>query len=312
MQCFEVANQWAMRYEELKLLCRVAGNSGVCAYRQGLYDKGRDYYELVQQYVADQDYRDLPYDIKDIVQYSLTALGLNVAEQWDYLQAEAYYQRAMELARQVNNPERIGYLYLNLGVASFFNSAYDTAQEYFLQAKLIADHIQHDELTTLVTWNQGSLSSAQYKYEIGEKLLKTALSQAWEHGLTWMQPGIYIALGKLYLRQGLAHKANLSFLGALASPGQTGKFKAQAVYGLSLVEVSSNDILGQDKIDKARQCIKEMTTKFAIDQSVIDDLTLQDLQYAHKFFQHDLDGFPQMERFRIVEGLWAGRPTEKT
>jgi tetratricopeptide (TPR) repeat protein len=305
MDFFEEANQWAMQHKQLRLLCGIAANSGVCAYRQGLHEKSKDYYRQVLQYVADQNLRDLPLDLKDVVQFSLNGLGLIAADAWDYVQADRYYQQAMELARQVNNPERIGYLYVNLGVASFFIRAYDAAQEYFLQAKLIADYIQHDELATLVTHNQGALNSAQHRYEEAEALLKTALLQAIEIGLPWLQTRIYIALGKLYLRQGLDHKANLSFLSALKTPDRSARYHALAFYGLSLVELSSNDLIGLDDPEWASERIATMLVKFEIDRNLLRKTSRPDLEHAHKFFQHDLDGFPQMNRFRIVEGLLA-------
>jgi tetratricopeptide (TPR) repeat protein len=308
MNNFEEANQWALEHDQLLLLCRITVNSGVCAHRQGHYQLSKQYYEHVWDYIADQNPQDLPYELKDVVQTALIGLGLAASEQWDHPQAEAFYQRAMEIARQVNNPERIGYLYVNLGVSNFFMKAYDAAQEYFLQGKIIAEHIQHDELATLVMRNQGALSSAKRAYEEAAELLKTALIQATELGLSWLQSGIYVALGKLYFRQESLQKAEQCFLNALKKAGRNPKHCALALYGLGLVEVSPNDIIGTDDISRATEQMGTMLSRLEIDPGRLCDLSYDELDKAQNFFQHDLESYPEMFRFRIAEGLWACRP----
>jgi tetratricopeptide (TPR) repeat protein len=293
------------------LLCRIAANSGACASAQGIYDLAKRYFDRVWEYVKDERIPDLPDNLKDILQFSLNGLGLAVSELGDYAQAEKYYQRALELAREVNNPERLGYLYVNLGVASFFSKAYDAALEYFVQGKIIADYIQHDDLGTLIMWNQGALHSAMQHYETASGLLKTALFQAQELGSPWMQTGIYIGMGKLYFRQEIYHKARLCFLKALEYVGQNIKFLAQIFYGLGIVEIANDEIIGCDDPQKSTEQIRKMLTTLSIDCRPLLDISYEDLEKAHKLFQHDLEGYPNLYRFRVVEGLWASRPKYK-
>jgi tetratricopeptide (TPR) repeat protein len=309
MNFFETANEWALRHEQLLLLCRIAANSGVCANKQGYYDLGRRYFEQVWEYVQDEDIHTLSDNVKDILQFSLNGLGLAFSEAGDYVQAEHYYQQALELAREVNNPERLGYLYVNLGVANFFSKAYDAAQEYFVQGKIIADYIQHDDLSTLIMWNQGALNSAQQNYETAAGLLKTALIRAQEMGSPWMQTGIYIVLGKLYFRQEVYQKAQQCFLKALESAGQNVKFLAQIFYGLGIIEVATHDIIGTDDPQRAAELISKMLTVLNVDLSRLCQVSYAELEKAHKLFQHDVEGYPYMDRFRVVEGLWASRPS---
>jgi hypothetical protein len=58
----------------------------------------------------------------------------------------------------------------------------------------------------------------------------------------------------------------------------------------------------------AAEQIREMLSHFGISSDQICKITYQDLANAQRFFQHDLDGYPQLSRYCIVDGLWACRP----
>lgn len=307
MNSFEESHQWAQEYNQRVLLCRITVNTGVCAMRQGYYAKSKEYFERVWDYIDEGERQHLSYELKDILQVAYNGLGLVALEEENYKEAESCYQKALTLTRDLNSPERLGYLYVNMGVTAYFTGSYESAHEYFLQAKIIAEYIQHDELMTLAMWNQGALNSALYQYEYAAKLLKTALIQAKEMSLKWMETSIYIRLGKLYFRQESLSKSRACFMSALEGAIQNPKSIAQALYGLALIELSEKDIVGTNDIQYAIEQISIMLSRLNIDRHYLMLTSYEELEKAQKLFQHDLDSHPQISRYRIVEGLWACR-----
>jgi tetratricopeptide (TPR) repeat protein len=302
---FEAAHQFAQQHHHLIALARISGNNGVIYIRQGLYEEAVPRYRQAWDYIGDMDQDNLPHEIRDVLLVCHTGLGIAALEASDYAQAEAGFQEAMRIARAVNNPERIGNMYINLGVVAYFRGEPATAEEYFLQARIIADYIQQDDLTALALLNLGALAAARWQYERAEELLLRALMIAEDLKLRWLQTGVYITLGESYFAQNVYPKAEQCFLSALDCAGTNPKWRAQALYGLALTAIVEQDIAGKRDPARAADQIRRMLTRHNIEPGRLQHIKKERWTRTARVFQHDLNRRPDLDRYCIIEGFEA-------
>ncbi len=105
-------------------------------------------------------------------------------------------------------------------------------------------------------------------------------------------------------------RAAVFFFKAFTIAGRNPKFLAPALYGLGLVEVSETDVIGLDDTTSFAKHIGSMLSRLGIDRQRLSEVSLVELEKAQRFFQHDLDGYPNLARFKIVEGLRACSPQQ--
>ena len=67
----------------------------------------------------------LPPEFQTVAQHVHTALGLTFTELGDYDAAMHHFQQSMALARLLNYPQLIGYLYLNIGLIYCYRKEYE-------------------------------------------------------------------------------------------------------------------------------------------------------------------------------------------
>jgi hypothetical protein len=75
-------------------------------------------------------------------------------------------------------------------------------------------------------------------------------------------------------------------------------------------QLGLSDILGRADVLCAAEQIRVMLANFKISTDQLCPISYQDLANAQRFFQQDLDGYPQLNRYRIVDGLWVCRPDQ--
>lgn len=297
----EQANEWATLNEQESLLYSIRANLGVRAFRQGQFDVALNYYQDVLTSI-EESIQNQPEEIQSIAQFTLTALGITFTEIGQHAMAQQYYQRSISLARVLNNPERLGYLYLNLGVTHYFLREYNASRDCFLQGYMLADRLQHLELLTQIIYNQGVLASARGHHKKALRLLNSALQRVEDGNLHRLKPIILIALGKAYLKRHWLLKAQRCFVEGLATSSISSKYAARALYGLGLRATIEFSITEEDiAVTYAR--IKRLMQKIGLSVINLPSVTVSGLHQAQDYYQHDFDDPPKLSRYKVVEAL---------
>ena len=244
--------------------------------------------------------------MQEVAQFALGALGLIYTEQGEYDRAKDCYERSMNLARQFHFTERLGYLYLNLGVMYYQMQDYDAAHDCFIQGGDIAEQIGSVELRIQFLWNRGALASIRFAHKEAFLLLRSAFIEAQDNDLKWMKPRILIALGKAHLRSELPDAARRDFIEAWSLPALSVKHAAQCLYGLSLSIMLKEFTVGNNDVETSLELAQPLLDALSSLSIPLSEVIAQ-LDFAHETFQHDLDHFPHLERFRINDMLqiWA-------
>ena len=301
IQNFETAARWVDAAQQKPLLYAIWSNLGVCASRQGQFERARQHYQKVLAHLGGSGI-DLPPELQTIAQFVQTWLGITCTELGDYETAMRHFDASMALARVLNYPQLMGYLYLNIGLAYCYQAAYDEADDCFHRASLIAEQIEHAALRTQVTFNQAILASKRSLHQEALRLHRIALIEATDHDLTWVKPQILISLGKAYLRVEQFESAQQPFGEVLQLPQITAAYIAQALYGLASSVVLKAHFIGDNRVETTFELIHPR-----FDSLPLDRLPLQEvgdyLDWTHTAFQRDLDHIPQLARYRIVDAL---------
>ncbi len=303
---FHEAEKWARETQHRPLLYAVWSNIANCYFYQGQFDVAQQYYEKVSQHL-EGDLDSLPEILKRIAQHNQNALGLNSIEIGRYTEAIAYFQRGLELARDLNYQEQTGFLYLNLGVAYYFLGDFTTARASFAQAYTIANDIQHLWLRTDVMWNQGALASSQFLHAEAFQLLRQALIAVEEYQLYVIKPRVLSAFGKAYLRIEQYDAAHNAFRQTLDVPKASMKHTASALYGQVLSTLLKTYPVGNQNVETARMVVDELLESLPIHALGFFAMPLDSikryLEKAGAIFQYELSHMPMLERYRIVEAL---------
>lgn len=295
---YEVARQWAERYEQTVQMCNIMANFGTLAALQADYEKSRDY--LAQCLSLAVRLNDL-----HLITFAQNALGYALSELGALDQAEEYYQDALHLLKKTKNIERLAYVFMNLGVLHHTKKLYQQAQDFLDEAFVLAEQIGHILLQVQIGWNIGDAQCARGEYLEAEATLKEYLITAQDCRLMRLATGILISLGKLYARQQKWDMARHSFIEALSGDVIQSEFNSQGLYGFALSVVAPTQIVG--KYDETR-------TRRAIVAALDDSLRAQIRRFsvnettlivAERHFQQDLENFPHLNRFLLVDALLA-------
>ena len=306
----ELAEKWAEASNYPPLLYTIWTNLGVSAFRQGHFDTALQQYQKVLDHLG-SDEANLPPELQTIAQFIQTWLGLTYTELGNYDVAVQHFQQSMGLARRLNYPQLIGYLYLNMGITYCYQKEYDNAADCFVQSGMIADQIQHAALRAQVTLNQGMLASTRFEHEKALYLHRTALIEAEEQQLTWMKVQIFLSLGKTYLRDEQFESA-IKFFAEVLLHEFALAYVAQALYGMALSIMLKAHFIGDNHVETTSNLVHPfLTTRLGSSSQFAEAKDY--LDWAHAAFQRDLDHLPRLDRYHIVETLriWLSK-TDQT
>ncbi|MBE2271573.1 MAG: tetratricopeptide repeat protein [Anaerolinea sp.] len=303
---FEHAETWAQATQNLPLLYTVWSNSAVCYFFQGLFEAAQANYLKVAEHLG-EDFTSLSEPYKQIAQHNQNALGTNAFELGNYAEAVKYFQRGLDLAHDLGYQEQIGFLYINLGVAYFFLRDYAAAHGSFMQARAIAEHIQHPWLLAEIHCNQGTLASAQFLHADAFRLLRQALIEVEDNHLEVIKPRVFTALGKAYLRIEQYDSAHSSFLKALLLPNISLKHAAHALYGLVLSSLLKTFPVGDKQVSSALIVVDDLMRTLPINNIPFFELPEESagryLKKAEAVFQQEFDHFPELTRYCIADAF---------
>ena len=306
------AAEWASNYGTKPLVYRIWVNLGVLAFRQSEFNEAYTHYKKVLDDLGD-DAEALRPELQAIAQFALNAIGITLTNLQKPSQAQKYHQRSLILARSLNDPERLGYVYLNLGVAYFFLKKYEAARDCFIQGQHFARLTQNQELLTQIIWNRGALASAEDHHDKALRLLNTALSRTEKYQLHRMKPIVLVALGKACLKRSWRPKAQQCFVDALTSQDLSKVYAARAFYGLGLCAVinSSN---GDNDARATHTQIQQMMKQIDLSPTVLPTISRPELQLAQKYYRHDFDPLYRIAHYRLVDALmlWLSNGVDGT
>ena len=303
VQNFEAAEQVVDFERQRRLLYSIWSNLGVCAFRQGDFEGAKAYYRRVLEHLESVD-ENARSELLPIKQFIQTALGTTYTELGDYEAALTYLNQSVDLARQLDYPQLVGYAYLNLGLTYAYRKEYEEADDCFARAGMIAEQINHAAMQAQVTLNQGILASKHFSHQEAFRLHRTALVQAEAHHLTWMKPQILLSLGKAYLRCNQFEAASQYFSEALALPDIAASYVSQMLYGLVLSMALQANSIVDDPMELTSDLIQSKLDELALSSLSLPLREIPNyLDWAQAMFQRDLDHILQLERYRIAEAL---------
>ncbi len=307
----EAAETWANRNQQIPLLYSIWTNMGVCAHAQGQPETAQKYYLRVLEHLGD-DVFNLSPELQLIAQHIQMNLGVTYNDLRKPDQAKFHFEQSLSLARQLDYPEQLGYVYLYLGITYFQIKDYDAASNCFIQGGIIADRIQHVELQTQLQWNQGALASIRFEHKEALFLLRSALIQADKYDLQGVKTRIMVGLGKAYLRMEGFDSALQCFTQALVLPSALPHHWAQSLYGAGLSIMLRKFVIGNQDVEITLEELNPVLNMLRLPELPDNALFFPQLQEAENTFQKELDHFPELVRYCLVEALkiWlANRPT---
>lgn len=300
-QGFWSVQELAISKQDVLLESQALINLGTCAFRQGDYAEAERYYQVILQKIAPLA-ADSPQH-RHLYFMTLNALGASLENRLQFDQAQHYYELALEMIPDVNDPVRIANLFLNVGVLHYRRKEFDAAYENFLAGKQIIDATGQSEGRALFYLNLGLIALQRHNYSEGERQLKLGLIQTRDHKIDWLESMLLLALGKLYLHQAKFQLAANNFLRALQQAVERPNIKAEALYGLVLNHMLPDFIVGTGQIEDARYALSEIIKQYQFSKANFIKLSQQNLADAHDVFSHDLADIPNLERYCIVEAI---------
>lgn len=282
------------------LVCRALSNLGLCAFRQEQYDVAYDFYVRMLE-AADNIISKVVKAETRFAAYK--ALGTTLENLNALEESAKMYAHMSVLAESLKAPIRIGYAHLSIGVLDYKQRDFDKAYQEFLTGKALIDASGYAEGQALFLWNLGSIQSMRHQFAESERYLKQALLQTNAHSIEWIKAKILLSIGKLYLRQHHSRLAESSFLEALHMAEGRGGVLAEALYGLVLNRLSQQFVVGSDRREDATQVLGDIVGDHGLTADDLAAITKGDIHKAHNIFAHELDEFPDLERYRIIEAL---------
>lgn len=306
INAFKTAENWAKKNDQTALRYASWSNIGNCYYELDKLDIAQKYHQMVEQSLG-TDLMALTPDLKAIATHNQNVLGLTLAELGEYDIARQHLQSAMELANQLNYPEMLGQIYLNLGVTYYYQKEYDPARDSFGRSKEIADMLQNTMLQADIMWNQGALASAEFSHKDAFRQMRSALIMVEDYQLFALKPRIYIAFGKAALRGEQYELASRCFIDVLFIENISTRHAAEAFYGLALSIVMKDQLIGKNDvslvIETIRPHIEALPLAFLPFTSLSADEIHHSLILTHSRFERDLDHLPEFGRYRVLEAL---------
>ena len=96
---------------------------------------------------------------------SLFGLGTYYEDQGKYDQSIAYYQKALLLAKDINDEKLILNIENNIASVYYYKGDYAEALSRYLQGIELATHIADDEMLSIINENIANLYASQYDYD---------------------------------------------------------------------------------------------------------------------------------------------------
>lgn len=134
----------------------ILNNLGSIYYYLGQYEKSIDYYlQSLKIREKKKNYND-PKTLKKIAQ-SYNNIGLLLKSQKNYTDALKYYNKAIEIKKELQDANGLIISYSNIGVIFMQQDSLSQAKKYFQKAIVLADSVQDFSSKAMLYNNQGLL-----------------------------------------------------------------------------------------------------------------------------------------------------------
>ncbi|MBK8024616.1 MAG: hypothetical protein IPK19_25120 [Chloroflexi bacterium] len=227
----------------------------------------------------------------------------------DHDSAEQHFMKSLEIGRALNNLERLARDYIYLAVLNYNRREFEAALDYFMQASVVAEYLQHGELMNWCWWNIGALYGVKSECIRASRKLHLAQGQAKELGLAHAIPNISLWLGMLHLRQYQFEPARTYFSASLMQSAQLPRNIPLALYGLALADRYEHDLAMLNSPAEAALKIAETLDGIDVGAAKLEAVKQEDLERAQEYFQTAMVDSPGIEGYHIVPALgsWLSR-----
>jgi len=138
---------------------------------------------------------------RERVSTMLWRLGTVAGLRGNFLQEEAYLQEGLDLARQAGYREGCIAPLIDLGDLACERGNYDQAERYWQEALDLASQMGHREYISMALLNLGWVASERGNYDQAEDYLQQALDLARQIGYHWLLTNVFYEWGGLHLKQ---------------------------------------------------------------------------------------------------------------
>jgi tetratricopeptide (TPR) repeat protein len=304
VQYLKQGGDYALEKNQPLLHGQIMANIGVVEDLKGHYNEAKTrFMQILHNLDAENRGKD-SYVYLDIEQFVENMLGLIAVNLEDFSSGEIHLQKSLQIARQLNNPERIARSYVNLGVLSYNRGQFGTALDYFAQGTIVAEYIQHQDTLAWLSFNMGAIRVIQHQYSPARKLLWTALNIINDLGLKTLLPYVSLWFGILHFEQAQLSLAHRYFSSILEQRALNPWFAATALYGIALIARYDQDILMQADWERIRNQVSAALDAIHINKAQLPAFQKGDLEKAEADFQRALSDIPEIGRFQIVDAVW--------
>lgn len=300
------ADKWAKAHPHKLLQYSIRSNIARYYLNLGELETALEYAQTLWSELGD-DYTTLDDNLKSIAQHNQNVLGLLHIETGHYDEAQAFFQRALDLGNAINNPESTGYAYLNLGVTYLEQRDFTAATGCFAQAKALAERLNQPALAANVMANLGTLISMRdLSYEAFQPF-RSALILIDDNQLESIRPRVLTAMGIAYLRQENVIMAQLCFKQALLLPQPSLNYGARALCGLVLSRLMETYLVGSNDVDAALQAVRSTVGTLPLGSMALFSFPVaaihRAVERAAAALQRDLQRLPEISRYQITKAL---------
>ncbi|MBK8031344.1 MAG: tetratricopeptide repeat protein [Chloroflexi bacterium] len=300
------ADKWAKAHPHKLLQYSIRSNIARYYLSLGELETALEYAHELSTELGD-DYASLDDNLKGIAQHNQNVLGLLLFETGNYDEAQAYFQRALELGNAINNPESTGYAYLNLGVTYLERRDFTAATGCFAQAKAIAERLNQPALVANVMANLGTLISMRDLSYEAFQLFRSALILIDDNQLESIRPRVLTAMGIAYLRQENVVMAQSCFKQVLLLPQPSLNYSARALCGLVLSRLMEIHLIGSNDVDAALQAVRSTVGTLPLGSMPLFSFPagtiLRAVERAEAALQRELRRLPEISRYQITKAL---------
>lgn len=277
---------------------RILGNMGANAFYQGLYSEAEGHYLQSLEIATENKHHNL-------ILFNTNSLATVHHEKGDYNAAAKLYEKALKLAVESNDLDRIAYIYKSIGGLNERFHQIELSKKAYLKSLEYTNRIANTELFIQLNLYLGVLETQYGRSLEGEYLLKQAVILSRDTAHVNLEIGAIVSLGIYYLQEHKWDVAVHSFHETLEMSLSTRNYYwiSMSVYGVALSKMLKTYVVGNSDTAQAIRHLSGLL-KYPIFSTVpADALTTQFLEGAQKYFQLGLINFPGLNRYRIVEAL---------
>lgn len=296
--------QAAIEEEQPLIGAQIASNLAVIDHRTGKTEQMKARLvkilaEVEQDPLADK------YEYRNVLQFANMLLGLGLMDAAEYDESVKHLEAALDIARRLDNAERIARRSLNMAAVSYYRGDLNDAWEYLTHGDIVMHDRQHLELQMGLLWNKGAVKIALGDLAGGHQLLHRALNIQNDTGYREVSSYIALWLGILALVRQQPKRAIRYFTALLALPEVTAAEQAFGLYGLGLANRVSRDLFVNAGPEAAQADVARLMGKLGLMPTQFSTISHKEMQHAEHYFKMGLPYFPELERYHVLGAIWS-------